>query len=262
MPSLLKLFILLALLLALLAWLSPARGEQVFSPHFDHATWRANTDHTTGYCLKGRRPWEGPWRTAGCVTGRETTIMTWEQAGRPGIDRWEFCLVAVSVSGKASPCSLSSHLFHVPPVSVVTGEAEPTLVITDGVYYGAMQAPALKRLVAGMPPYRDRSYEFTVIPDGWDNELFFAVSNDEKTLTTFPYFEFSVNRAVEVCIARDTRLPLATWMAGYADSGQALRSTDPSALLLLHCRTYPAGQIQLGATEGVSQSSSNVVLVK
>lgn len=123
----------------------------------------------------------------------------------------------------------------------------------------------LASLQTGLVYYTDRTYTVTSVPSGFTGLTVIRTPNGGKTNTSASYLNFTVNKAVEVYVAYDSRATsLPNWLSGWENTGLSIGVTDGAKNLNLYKKDYAAGAISLGgnlATGAVGSGSNYIVVV-
>ncbi|GAA3215354.1 glycoside hydrolase family 28 protein [Dactylosporangium siamense] len=134
------------------------------------------------------------------------------------------------------------------------------LTITGVTVAGWSVQPELR---TGVTQYGDRTYTFASVPAGLAGAQWIRTTNDSRTAATDPLVRFTVNRAVTVSVAVDTRRGRLPWMgSSWTDTGTQITNTEsPSRSFAVYSSAFPAGQIALGPNAEPAKGSSMYTVV-
>ncbi len=120
-------------------------------------------------------------------------------------------------------------------------------------------------LEVGDKYYTDQEYTLTAIPNELSDGRWLVTTNGGKFNTSTNYISFSVDRPVTIYIAYDSgATTLPDWMAGFAETGLSVSTTDPlSPTLSLYSQNFSSGAISLGGNlqGAASGANSNYVAI-
>lgn len=105
----------------------------------------------------------------------------------------------------------------------------------------------LDMLAVGSFLYSDRTFVYTELTPALVDAPYLQTENDDKFGSAADFLEFDLTAPQAVFVGYDERLPLPGWLAGWHDTGLALRSND--AVFELYARNFPAGRVSLGGNE-------------
>ncbi len=118
--------------------------------------------------------------------------------------------------------------------------------------------PVKTALSNGSTCYIDRSYVYSEIPSYLLKSMFIQTANDDKLRTDSTFLSFDINIPATVYIAFDDRYPIPSWLSGFTNTGNKLKT---ESLMKILKKDYNAGKVNLGGN-GHSGNQYTVMTVK
>jgi polygalacturonase len=151
------------------------------------------------------------------------------------------------------------------PVGLTTTGGSDQLAITGLSVADSSNAgdwSVQQNLATGSTQYGDRTITFKTVPTALSGAQWIRTANDSKAATNNPLATFTVNRPATVSVAVDSRIGRPSWLADWTDTGQSLVNSEGTARTFhVFAKSFPAGQVALGAN-GSSSSSMYTVIVQ
>ena len=139
-----------------------------------------------------------------------------------------------------------------------SSETVPSRKAVSGLSYQVVD----NGLVFGARAYTDRPYTYNNLPAMVQGATYVMTPNNDKSRTSDPFLTFTVNVPVTVYVAYDVRATaLPGWMSGWANTGQALGTSDVGHDLF--SMDFVAGAVSLGGNKssGALGAGSNYTVV-
>ncbi|HEU0021232.1 MAG TPA: Ig-like domain-containing protein, partial [Dehalococcoidia bacterium] len=177
----------------------------------------------------------------------------WEVTGGGSIDQSGLLTAGTAGGGPFTVTASQGLVSGTATVSLVV-----QLVLSDLTVASSQAYQVLKGLKVGDSVYIDRTYTYISVPATIQGATYLQTANIDKNRTEPSFLAFSVNRAVTVYVAYDSRATsLPAWLAGWSNTGSTLNNTD--VLLDLYAKEFAAGPITLGGNlaAGAAGAGSN-----
>jgi len=103
-------------------------------------------------------------------------------------------------------------------------------------------------LSEGLPPFTDRDYTYTSVPDIVKGATYIAVPQEDVGSKKNPLLQFEINKPAYVYIAWDSRGVdrLPDWMAGFEKLDVTMDDSSGTPGYRLFRKKFPAGTVTLG----------------
>ncbi len=105
-----------------------------------------------------------------------------------------------------------------------------------------------RKLKKGLPPFTDRNYSYTKVPEVLKGATHIAVPQEDVGSKKNPLLRFDINKKADVYIAWDTRWvdKLPDWMKSFEKLDLTMDDSSGTPGYRLFRKTYPAGTVILG----------------
>lgn len=155
----------------------------------------------------------------------------------------------------------TSLLTSKPDIAVqITKENEVPRSLIENISVTSGKNYVVSKLGIGGQYYIDRSYTISALPKYLINAEWIKTANDDKKYTNSDFLKFNLSKEADVYIAYDQRLTVPSWLKDWQKMPDTAAFKETAQrTVALYKKHFLAGQIVLGANNGVSESSMYAV---